>query len=392
MRQPFIKLISLLVALLGLSTALVVGVGFVLFLSFSGVQLPNLAEGTQDKPVEAGEIPVVKALVDPASVWEATDWSVMDKEPNAEELNYGKELVANTAEYLGPKGKVKTMSNGMNCQNCHLDAGTKIFGNNYSAVASTYPKFRARSGAIENIYKRVNDCFERSLNGTALDTNSREMQGITAYIKWLGKDVKKGVKPAGSGFKDLALLDRAADSEKGKLIYTDKCQSCHQSSGLGLMNGAKTAYTYPPLWGEHSYNDGAGLFRMSNFAKYVKYNMPLGANHNSPQLTDEEAWDVAAFANSQTRPHKNIKNDWPKIEEKPFDHPFGPYADGFDEKQHKYGPFKPIKDKMFSICSVFQITKYFAIRRTINNVFERPVFFNKPVNSLPLEKRFRFIV
>ena len=138
MRQPFIKLISIVVALLGLSTALVLGLGFVLFLSFSGVQLPNLAEGPQDIPVEAVETPVVKALVDPATVWKAADWSVMDQEPNAEELNYGKELVANTAEYLGPKGKVKAISNGMNCQNCHLQAGTAPFGNNYSAVAAVF--------------------------------------------------------------------------------------------------------------------------------------------------------------------------------------------------------------------------------------------------------------
>jgi thiosulfate dehydrogenase len=93
------------------------------------------------------------------------------------------------------------------------------------------------------------------------------------------------------------------------------------------------------------WDDGAGLYRISNFAKYVKYNMPLGATHTSPQLTDEEAWDIAAFANSQTRPHINIKKDWPKIEEKPFDHPFGPYVDGFSEKQHKYGPFQAIKEK-----------------------------------------------
>jgi thiosulfate dehydrogenase len=196
------------------------------------------------------------------------------------------------------------------------------------------------------MYKRINDCFERSLNGRALDTNSKEMQSIVDYMKWLGKDVAKGVKPAGSGFKDLAFLDRASDPEKGKAIYSEKCQSCHQQNGAGLMNGEKTAFTYPPLWGDKSYNDGAGLYRMSNFAKFVKYNMPLGVSHNSTQLTDEEAWDIAAFVNSQPRPKKNIKNDWPKIEEKPFDHPFGPYADGFDEKQHKYGPFKPIQEKI----------------------------------------------
>ncbi|KXK29115.1 MAG: cytochrome c class I, partial [Bacteroidetes bacterium OLB12] len=116
-----------------------------------------------------------------------------------------------TAAYLGPKGSVKAISNGLNCQNCHLDAGTKVFGNNYGSVAATYPKFRARSGQEEDIYKRVNDCFERSLNGKPLAVDSKEMQAIKAYIEFLGKDVPKGEKAKGSGFKDLAYLDRAAD-------------------------------------------------------------------------------------------------------------------------------------------------------------------------------------
>jgi len=61
--------------------------------------------------------------------------------------------------------------------------------------------------------------------------------------------------------------------------------------------------------------------------------------------TDEEAWDVAAYVNSQSRPSKDLSADWPKIAAKPVDHPFGPFSDGFDEKQHKYGPFGPIKEK-----------------------------------------------
>ncbi|HWY36886.1 MAG TPA: hypothetical protein VNX68_19735, partial [Nitrosopumilaceae archaeon] len=91
------------------------------------------------------------------TLWQAPDLSSLEKEKNKEAILYGKELIANTAIYLGPKGKVSASSNGMNCQNCHLDAGTRPFGNNYSAVASTYPKFRERSGGMENIYKRVND-------------------------------------------------------------------------------------------------------------------------------------------------------------------------------------------------------------------------------------------
>ena len=233
----------------------------------------------------------------------------------------------------------------MNCQNCHLQAGTVTWGNNYGSVASLYPKFRARSGTLENVYKRVNDCIERSLNGQAIDTAGKEMQAIVAYINFIGSNVEKGKKAAGSGFKELPYLDRAANPEIGQTLYAAKCQSCHQANGEGLLNADKTEFTYPALWGKQSYNDGAGLFRLSNFAKYIKDNMPQGSTYKNPQLTDEEAWDIAAFVNSQIRPHINTPKDWPDINKKPIDHPFGPYMDPYTEQQHKYGPFKPMLEK-----------------------------------------------
>ncbi|MBC7863804.1 MAG: c-type cytochrome [Bacteroidia bacterium] len=277
--------------------------------------------------------------------WIAPDTNSISEEKNKELITYGRELIKNTSLYLGPNGSVAHISNGMNCQNCHLEAGTKSFGNNYSAVYSTYPKFRERSGSVENIYKRVNDCFERSLNGNALDTSGKEMQAIYAYIKWLGKDVKKKDKPKGSGIFDLALIDRAANVTKGKTVFTQRCESCHGKNGEGKMNTDNKSYQYPPLWGEHSYNIGAGLYRLTRFAGFVKANMPQGATFENPQLTDEQAWDVAAFVNSQSRPKKDLNKDWPKLSGKPFDNPFGPYADKFSETQHKYGPFGPMKKK-----------------------------------------------
>ncbi len=99
----------------------------------------------------------------------------------------------------------------MNCQNCHLDAGTRPWGNNFGAVSATYPQYRSRSNAIQNVYGRVNDCFERSLNGKAIDTNSYEMQSIYKYLQWLGKEVPKSKKPYGSGMPKLPFLSRAAD-------------------------------------------------------------------------------------------------------------------------------------------------------------------------------------
>ena len=269
------------------------------------------------------------------------DRSIQGKE--RELVIYGEELIANTSKYLGPKGSVAAVTNGMNCQNCHLNAGRKSWGNNYGAVAANYPKFRDRSGSIETVYKRVSDCMERSLNGKTLDSNSKEMQAMMAYIKWVGNDVAKDSTPKGSGIQPPVYLDRAASPEKGSIVYSAKCQSCHGANGEGLLSADGKSYTYPPLWGSNSYNSGAGLFRLSRFAGYVRDNMPLNqASHNAPALSDEEAWDVAAFVNSRPRPSKDLSGDWPNISKKPIDHPFGPYTDGFSEIQHKYGPFKPI--------------------------------------------------
>ena len=256
---------------------------------------------------------------------------------------YGQELVAHTALYLGPKGSVANISNGMNCQNCHLQAGKKTWGNNFGAVASTYPRFRDRSGTIESIYKRVSDCFERSLNGTAPDSSSNEYLAIEAYIKWVGKEIPLGMTPKGTGIYKLPYINRAADPTKGKLAYQQKCQSCHGNEGQGQLAGNGIVYEYPPLWGEHSYNIGAGLYRISRFAGYIYSNMPLNnTQHNNPTLSVEECWDIAAFVNSQPRPTKDLSKDWPDISKKPVDHPFGPFHDGFSEREHKYGPFEPI--------------------------------------------------
>ena len=295
-------------------------------------------------PTQSSNIANSQAENSSGNFWKPASLEAIQDQNQKARIEYGRDLIAHTAKYLGPKGSVAKINNGMNCQNCHLDAGTKVFGNNFGSVASLYPKMRARSGSVEDIFKRINDCFERSLNGKALDTNSAELVAIKAYIEYIGSNVEKGKKAEGSGFKELAFLDRSADASNGKLVYDAKCESCHQSNGEGIMTNESKEYTYPPLWGKNSYNDGAGLYRISNFAKYVKYNMPLGASHQSPLITDEEAWDVAAYINSQPRPHKNTRMDWPDISKKPIDYPFGPYSDKFSEEQHKYGPFKPIEE------------------------------------------------
>lgn len=254
-------------------------------------------------------------------------------------IRYGKELIVHTSKYLGPKGIAGVYSNGMNCQNCHLDAGARSWANPFSAVANTYPRFRERSGRLESVEFRVNDCMQRSLDGKPLDSLSLEMRAMVAYLKWMGKDVPKGIKPKGTGTQMPAFLPRAADPVKGKEVYIRICQRCHGENGEGFIMADSTAYTYPPLWGPNSYNTGAGMYQLSRLASFVRNNMPFDKTTSGPVLTDEECWDVAAFVNSQPRPTKSFPMDWPNIAKKPMDFPFGPYADSLSEQRHKYGPF-----------------------------------------------------
>jgi thiosulfate dehydrogenase len=137
--------------------------------------------------------------------------------------------------------------------------------------------------------------------------------------------------------------DRRADLVAGQTVYTERCSICHGVDGGGLLatENARKGYLFPALWGPNSYNDGAGMARVLTAARFIKARMPLG----QPDLTDDEAFDVAAYVNSQPRPEMpNLENDYPDRALKPIDNGYGPYADSFPQDQHKYGPFKPIDD------------------------------------------------
>jgi len=276
--------------------------------------------------------------------WTAPAISTLPSGPEGQSIRYGHQLVSHTAKYLGPKGSVLQITNGMNCQNCHLEAGTKLFGNNYAGVASTYPKFRARSGSIETIEKRVNDCIQRSLNGKPLSSESEELKSFVAYIKWVGSQVPKDSIPKGTGIEIPTLLDRPANPEHGRVVFQQNCTRCHGNNGEGMRVVGSDEWLYPPLYGPDSYNTGAGLYRLSRFAGYVKYNMPNDlASYEKPFLTDEQCWDVAAYINSMPRPGFDISADWPDISKKPFDHPFGPFSDQRTDQEHKFGPWPTAK-------------------------------------------------
>jgi len=264
-------------------------------------------------------------------------------------IRYGRDLVLNTAHYIGPNGTVgKYLGNKMNCTNCHLDAGTRPFAFNFFSSYARYPQYRSRENEVLDIGQRINNCIMRPHSGIPLPLGSKELIAMECYIRWVGTGVPTGAHVRGDENLDLDLPDRAADPQKGAEVYAKNCASCHGPNGEGQWTPDSSTYVYPPLWGYASFQKGSSPSRVLKAAGFIKANMPNKlATWRKPVLTDEQCIDVAAFINDDEihpRPVKKDKTipDYPDPTTKSIDYDMGPYADSFSEKQHKYGPFKPI--------------------------------------------------
>ena len=286
-------------------------------------------------------------------IWTVPEIGALPDGSNSRLVRKGRDLITATYAYIGPlvdDPARRYAGNSLACSNCHLNAGTKMFGLPLFGLFGLYPRYSARSDAEVSIEDRVNQCMTRSLNGRKLPENSPEMGAMVAYIKFLSSDVAAGQTLPGIGSGRMPELDRAADPERGRRIYDRDCSNCHGAEGAGfrrLYPVGNPGYYIPPLWGADSFNDGAGMNRLTNAANFAHANMPRGIDYLAPRLSVEDAWDVAAYIVSQPRPHKaGLEKDFPDLIEKPVDTPYGPYADGFSEQQHKYGPFAPIRAEL----------------------------------------------
>ena len=223
-----------------------------------------------------------------------------------EQIRLGYKIVVDTQEYGRPY-----VGNRLNCTNCHLDGGLNPNAASFVGLAAVYPEYRARNARVNTLADRVNECFERSLNGRRLPPDSSKLQAVVAYITWLSRGVPSGATLSWRGLQRIESR-RPLDPGNGKHVFANKCAFCHGSDGLGTMAA-------PPVWGPQSYNIAAGMARVSVAAAFIKSNMPRSWGWS---LSDDDAYDVAAYINAQPRPDFPGKaNDWPKGG-KPADSPY----------------------------------------------------------------------
>jgi thiosulfate dehydrogenase len=236
--------------------------------------------------------------------WYAADVNKLGPGPENDLIRYGKDLIVNTARHIGKNAADSAMryaGNNLACQNCHLNAGLQPFAAPFISTFATFPMMV--DDQVLTLTDRLNGCMRRSMNGKDFPPDSREMQALIAYIKFVGKGTPEGVRLPGMGLLPLANPASPPDSRRGQEVYAQQCAKCHRDDGQGELRGSPgVGYSIPPLWGEASFNAGAGMAKTAYAAAYIRANMPFGISYLDPVLTVQQAWDLAAFIVSKPHP------------------------------------------------------------------------------------------
>jgi thiosulfate dehydrogenase len=209
-------------------------------------------------------------------------------------MRRGLALLAHTGDSL--PGYVRA---NLRCLSCHLDGGRRPLFSLAGAFVR-YPRFVDRSGAVATIEDRINFCFTRSLAGRVIPVGSREMHDMVSYFAFLSSNVPPGAHVRGEGTPAIATL--TGDPARGGALYGAQCARCHASDGAGTV-------VAPAVWGPRSFTIAAGMAREERLASFVRHAMPFD---RPGTLSDQDAYDVAAFVMSQPRPDLPAKSrDWP---------------------------------------------------------------------------------
>lgn len=196
------------------------------------------------------------------------------------------------------------VGNGLVCSNCHLDSGRQPLSAPMWAAWVTYPKYRSKNRQINTMEDRVMGCFSYSMNAQGSPSGGPPPHGddiyrdLESYFFWMATGAPTNKTMKGVGFGKVEKPEQGYDLARGETVFAENCAVCHGPTGQGQkdLNGR---YVFPPLWGADSYNWGAGMARIDTAAAFIKHNMPLS---QPGKLTDQEAWDVAAFLDSHERP------------------------------------------------------------------------------------------
>ena len=256
--------------------------------------------------------PLVPARMTMVTAWDVPNNPLRDAKLDdsrlLKEIQWGYRIFTDT-----PGEASRLVPSRMSCNNCHLNAGQRDRALPLVGVAGQFPEYNRRAGRLITLTDRIIDCFLRSENATGRSEHAapptasdREVLALAAYLTWLSRGYDLGDSPRWRGQNTipsaaLIPIDKL-NPRKGGELFTDRCTSCHGTDGQGVAVGDKRP---GPLWGDNSWNDGAGAARVYTLAGIIRYTMPY---LDPGSLTDEEAQHLGAFINSKPRPAYPFKD------------------------------------------------------------------------------------
>lgn len=211
-----------------------------------------------------------------------------------EAIRRGYDLFTNTQQLYG-----KNVFNSMNCSSCHMGEGRLPFAGPIWPAAIDLPAFRGKNGHVNSLEERLVGCFTYSMNGLPPAYGSDDMLALTLYAQYLATGVPMFSKDKiyGRGYPRLDEPKQPADAKRGEVAYQENCAICHGKDGAGKKQA--DTVIYPALWGDDSYNWGAGIIRVFTLAAFIRHNMPIGKPNT---VSVQDAWDIAQYVNTQERP------------------------------------------------------------------------------------------
>jgi len=162
-------------------------------------------------------------------------------------IRRGRAMLSNTRDSLPAH-----VGNRLRCVSCHMGDGQQANKMPFIGVYARFPQYRPRSATVEIIEDRINDCFERSMNGKALPRDSRPMRDIVAYLAFLSYGIPVGAQVEGQGLPRLAPLP--GDTSRGRELFKSKCTQCHGADGQGGRADTAAAIV-GPLFGRRHVGD-----------------------------------------------------------------------------------------------------------------------------------------
>jgi len=276
-------------------------------LTLAGATMSFLVGCRQSDPRDGAAVAQSGAAARSAT-WDSAGWrspSIADAPADSlgDAIRHGRALVVATADSLP-----QFVGSNLSCTSCHLDEGRRGTAAPLTGTFARYPRYIERTGAVVSMQERINYCMTRSLAGTRLPNDSREMQAILAYLAYMSRGVPIGAHLGAEGMPKMPA--GACDTIRGAEVYRGTCARCHGADGAGMtavptLPGIKV----PALWGARSFSIGASMARQERAASFIRYNMPFDAPGT---LTDRQAYDVAAYITSRPRPDMPEKaRDWP---------------------------------------------------------------------------------